>query len=64
MCVLNDIDRFHLVEDVVDRLPSFGARGAYVKQAMRDALTEHRQYIRSHGEDMPEVRNWRWPGAA
>jgi len=64
MCVLNDIDRFHLVEDVVDRLPSFGARGAYVKQAMRDALTGHRQYIREHGEDMPEVRNWRWPGAA
>ncbi len=64
MCVLNDIDRFHLVEDVVDRLPSFGARAAYVKQAMRDALTDHRHYIREHGEDMPEVRNWRWPGAA
>jgi len=64
MCVLNDIDRFHLVEDVVDRVPAFGARGAYLKQAMRDTLTEHRQYIREHGEDMPEVRNWRWPGAA
>ncbi|MGE5339571.1 MAG: phosphoketolase [Gemmatimonadota bacterium] len=60
MCVLNDIDRFHLVEDVVDRLPAFGARAAYVKQAMRDALIEHRQYIREHGEDMPEIRGWRW----
>jgi len=60
MCVLNDIDRFHLVEDVVDRLPAFGARAAYVKQAMRDALIEHRQYIAEHGEDMPSVRDWRW----
>ena len=60
MCVLNDIDRFHLVEDVVDRLPAFGARAAYVKQAMRDALIEHKQYIHAHGEDMPEIRNWRW----
>jgi xylulose-5-phosphate/fructose-6-phosphate phosphoketolase len=62
MCVLNDIDRFHLVEDVVDRLPAFGARAAYVKQAMRDALLEHRAYIRAHGEDMPSVREWRWAG--
>jgi xylulose-5-phosphate/fructose-6-phosphate phosphoketolase len=61
MCVLNDIDRFHLVEDVVDRLPHFGAGAAYVKQAMRDALTEHRQHIHAHGEDLPSVRNWRWP---
>jgi xylulose-5-phosphate/fructose-6-phosphate phosphoketolase len=60
MCVLNDIDRFHLVEDVVDRLPHFGARAAYVKQAMRDALIEHKQYIAAHGEDMPAVRDWRW----
>jgi len=60
MCVLNDIDRFHLVEDVVDRLPALGARAAYVKQAMRDALLEHRAYIRAHGEDMPAVREWRW----
>jgi xylulose-5-phosphate/fructose-6-phosphate phosphoketolase len=60
MCVLNDIDRFHLVEDVVDRVPKVGARAAYVKQAMRDALIEHRQYIAAHGEDMPSVRDWRW----
>jgi xylulose-5-phosphate/fructose-6-phosphate phosphoketolase len=62
MCVLNDIDRFHLVEDVVDRLPHFGSRAGYVKQAMRDKLIEHKQYIHRHGEDMPEVRDWRWAG--
>jgi len=60
MCVLNDIDRFHLVEDVVDRVAKVGARAAYVKQAMRDALIEHKQYIAAHGEDMPMVRDWRW----
>ena len=60
MCVLNDIDRFHLVEDVVDRVPKVGARAAYVKQAMRDALIEHNQYIAEHGEDLPSVRDWRW----
>jgi xylulose-5-phosphate/fructose-6-phosphate phosphoketolase len=64
MTVLNDIDRFHLVIDVVDRLPALGARAAYVKQAMRDKLIEHKQYIHRHGEDMPAVRDWRWPGAA
>ena len=60
MCVLNDIDRFHLVEDVVDRVPKIGARVAYLKQAMRDARVEHKQYIATHGEDMPAVRDWRW----
>jgi xylulose-5-phosphate/fructose-6-phosphate phosphoketolase len=60
MLVLNDMDRFHLVCDVIDRVPSLGARVAYVKQAMRDRLIEHKHYIAKHGEDMPDVQNWRW----
>jgi xylulose-5-phosphate/fructose-6-phosphate phosphoketolase len=60
MCVLNDLDRFHLVNAVIDRLPSLGARAAYAKQAIRDKLIEHRQYIVRHGDDMPEISGWRW----
>jgi xylulose-5-phosphate/fructose-6-phosphate phosphoketolase len=60
MVVLNEMDRFHLVGDVIDRLPQLGARAAYVKQGLRDALIEHRQYINEHGEDHPFVLNWRW----
>jgi xylulose-5-phosphate/fructose-6-phosphate phosphoketolase len=60
MVVLNDMDRFHLVGDVIDRVPKLGARAAYVKQAVRDKLIEHKQFIREHGEDMPDVRNWKW----
>ncbi len=60
MAVLNDVDLFHLVGDVVDRLPQLGGVAAYVKQAMRDKLIEHRQYIVTHGEDMPEILNWKW----
>jgi xylulose-5-phosphate/fructose-6-phosphate phosphoketolase len=61
MTVRNDLDRFHLVNDVIDRVPKLGARAAYVKQAMRDNLFKHRQYIEQHGDDMPEVRDWKWP---
>jgi len=61
MAVLNDIDRFHLVADVIDRVPKLGYRAARVKQLMRDRRTEHYHYIREHGQDMPAVRDWRWP---
>ena len=60
MVVLNEMDRFHLVQDVIDRLPQLGASAAYAKQAIRNALIEHRQYIEERGEDHPLVLNWRW----
>jgi len=60
MAVLNDLDRFHLVDDVIDRVPKLGSHAAYAKQAMREKLIEHREYIREHGEDLPEIRDWRW----
>jgi xylulose-5-phosphate/fructose-6-phosphate phosphoketolase len=61
MTVLNDLDRFHLVMDAVDRLPQTGSRGANLKQELRDKLIEHKRYIDKYGEDMPEVREWTWP---
>lgn len=61
MTVLNDLDRFHLVNDVIDRVPGLGSRAAYVKQSMRNKLFDHKQYIERYGEDMPEVREWKWP---
>src|SRR5262245_42859320 len=60
MVVLNDMDRFHLVGDVIDRVPQLRAKAAYAKQAIRDKLIEHKQYIARHGEDMPEIQEWRW----
>jgi xylulose-5-phosphate/fructose-6-phosphate phosphoketolase len=61
MAVRNDIDRFHLAGDVIDRVPKLGYLAAYAKQAVRDRLIEHKQYITRYGEDMPEIREWRWP---
>ena len=62
MCVVNDLDRFHLVNDVIDRVPGLGARAAYAKQALRDRLIEHRQYIDRYVDDMPEIKDWVWGG--
>ena len=62
MTVLNDLDRFHLVMDVIDRVPQVGDAGVYLKQQLQDKLIEHRLYINKHGEDMPEIRNWKWGG--
>lgn len=62
MVVLNDLDRFHLVMDVATWVPKLQPQAAHLKQRMRDKLSAHAQYIHEHGEDMPEIRNWRWPG--
>ena len=60
MVVLNDLDRFHLAQDVIDRVPKLQHRAAYVKQMIRDKLIDHKHYIVEHGEDMPEIVNWKW----
>jgi xylulose-5-phosphate/fructose-6-phosphate phosphoketolase len=62
MTVLNDLDRFHLVEDVVDRVPKLGPIDAYIRQYVRDRHVEHKQYITRYGQDMPEIVNWEWKG--
>jgi len=63
MVMLNDLDRYHLVMDVIDRVPSLGARAAELRQEMMDARLRARQYTRDHGEDIPEVAQWVWPDA-
>jgi xylulose-5-phosphate/fructose-6-phosphate phosphoketolase len=60
MTVLNDLDRFHLVLDVIYRIPQFGLNGQNLKQIMEDKLIEHRNYIDKNGVDMPEILNWKW----
>jgi xylulose-5-phosphate/fructose-6-phosphate phosphoketolase len=60
MVVLNDLDRFHLVGDVIDRLPQLGARAAYFKQAIQEKLIEHKEYIARYGDDLPAIAEWRW----
>ncbi len=62
MTVLNDLDRFHLAMDVIDRVPRLRSVAAHQKQALRDKLIEHKLYIAKHGEDMPEIRDWKWSG--
>ena len=63
MGVRNNFERFHLASDVIDLMPRLGYV-AYAKQALRDKLIEHKQYITRYGDDMPEVKNWRWPAAS
>ncbi len=60
MTVLNELDRFHLVMDAIDRLPQTGDQGIYLKQQLKDKLIEHKQYIDKNGLDLPEIRNWQW----
>jgi xylulose-5-phosphate/fructose-6-phosphate phosphoketolase len=60
MVVMNDLDRFHLVGDVIDRVPMLGSRAAHAKQHLRDKLLDHKNYIHKYGQDMPEIRNWKW----
>ncbi len=64
MTVRNDLDRFHLVMDTIDRLPQTGARGLALQQRLAKKLIEHRHYIEQHGQDMPEIRHWQWPACA
>ncbi|MBF0441926.1 MAG: phosphoketolase family protein [Oligoflexales bacterium] len=60
MAVLNEIDRFHLAADVIDRLPKLGSKAAVLRQRLRHRLLDHKEYIKRYGEDLPEIRNWRW----
>jgi xylulose-5-phosphate/fructose-6-phosphate phosphoketolase len=60
MTVMNDLDRFHLAMDTIDRIPRIWEKGAYLKQTLKDKLVEHKQYIRKEGRDLPEIRDWKW----
>ncbi len=62
MTVLNDLDRFHLASDAIDRVPRFKDIGGHLKQRLRDKLVEHRRYVDRYGDDLPEIKNWRWRG--
>jgi xylulose-5-phosphate/fructose-6-phosphate phosphoketolase len=64
MVVMNDMDRFHLVMDVIDRVPGLGNKAAWLRQLMVDTRARHHAWTREHGEDLPEVRDWAWPPAA
>jgi xylulose-5-phosphate/fructose-6-phosphate phosphoketolase len=60
MCVMNEIDRYHLAIDAIDRMPQLGDRAAHARQQLQDLLIRHRQYTRTTGEDMPEIAGWSW----
>ena len=60
MCVMNDLDRFHLVSDVIERVPKLRERAAYALQAIRDKLIDHKEYIEKHGDDLPAITGWKW----
>ncbi|MCC9654851.1 phosphoketolase family protein [Rhodopirellula halodulae] len=64
MVVMNELDRFHLCEDVIDRLPQLGARAAYFKQRLHDKLIDHKRYVEKYGDDMPEISGWAWGGCS
>jgi xylulose-5-phosphate/fructose-6-phosphate phosphoketolase len=64
MVVLNKLDRFHLAIEAIERMPGLGVAAAHVKQEFRDALIEHSRYVREHGQDMPQIRDWVWPNSA
>jgi xylulose-5-phosphate/fructose-6-phosphate phosphoketolase len=63
MAVMNQVDRFDLAIDVIDRVPRLADIGAHAREELRNKLIEHRQYVRTHGEDMPEIKNWQWTRA-
>ncbi|HEY5707269.1 MAG TPA: hypothetical protein VIS96_17045 [Terrimicrobiaceae bacterium] len=62
MCVRNQLDRYSLAGDVINRVPKLGARAAYSQQAIREKLLDHKSYIERYGDDMPEIRDWQWGG--
>src|SRR2546421_8805788 len=64
MAVINEIDRYHLAMDAIDRMPELGDEAAHYRQQLQDQLIRHKIYVREHGEDLPEVRNWQWSRSA